>query len=413
MEHFEPPKYIASLIAAINDGAKSAQLGALAFVAVGIFLLASTFAASDEDLLLNHSVAISQLGGVSVPVVFAFGLAPLILLAAHVYTLLRYDMLRGNVRRFVADLTVMVDLESDRERCRQLLANVEFIQAMVTPPGSSASSPLFRVVTWTILAWFPVTVLLIVQTGSLRLQHETINTIHHVCLALDLLLLGWFGFFPRLTWRGRFAVFGRMPLGRAARGFALGLMALVAAIDLAWLRVPGPDEPTLIFVRQSSPATENWGTLLGYAYRRRDPGPPATLAAVPLAFLEQPVDLVLCPALRWGCRFLSVPNRPLTTKVWDPASFIALRAGEEATDARLAGIERANLAGRNLRFADLHESELFGADLTGADLRRASLLRSNMQKAKFPDAHLEGADLRGAHLEGARPAVLILAFRVF
>jgi hypothetical protein len=36
MDTFEPPKYITSLIAAINDGAKSAQTGALAFAAIGL-----------------------------------------------------------------------------------------------------------------------------------------------------------------------------------------------------------------------------------------------------------------------------------------------------------------------------------------------------------------------------------------
>ena len=41
MEPFEPLKYIARLTAAINDGAKSAQLGALAFTAIGLFLLAT------------------------------------------------------------------------------------------------------------------------------------------------------------------------------------------------------------------------------------------------------------------------------------------------------------------------------------------------------------------------------------
>jgi hypothetical protein len=53
MEQFEPPKYMASLIAAVNDAAKSAQLGALTFVAIGLFLLATAFSASDEDLLLE------------------------------------------------------------------------------------------------------------------------------------------------------------------------------------------------------------------------------------------------------------------------------------------------------------------------------------------------------------------------
>jgi hypothetical protein len=76
MEPFAAPPYIKDLIAAINDGAKSAQLGALAFTAIGLFLLATAFSATDEDLLLNRALTISQLGGAAVPVVFAFGLAP-------------------------------------------------------------------------------------------------------------------------------------------------------------------------------------------------------------------------------------------------------------------------------------------------------------------------------------------------
>jgi hypothetical protein len=47
----------------VNDGAKSAQLGALAFTAIGLFLLATAFSATDEDLLLNRALTISQLGG--------------------------------------------------------------------------------------------------------------------------------------------------------------------------------------------------------------------------------------------------------------------------------------------------------------------------------------------------------------
>jgi hypothetical protein len=71
MDPFAPPPYIEKLIAAINDGAKSAQLGALTFAAIGLFLLATAFSATDEDLLLNRALTISQLGGTAVPVVFA------------------------------------------------------------------------------------------------------------------------------------------------------------------------------------------------------------------------------------------------------------------------------------------------------------------------------------------------------
>ena len=143
MEAFEPPKYTASLIAAVNDGAKSAQLGALAFTAIGLFLLATAFSASDEDLLLNRALTISQLGGAAVPVVFAFGLAPAIFVAVHFYTLIRYDMLAGNIRQFVEDLAVTVRIEADRDRCRQLLANVEFVNALTMPKWSRTSSWMF------------------------------------------------------------------------------------------------------------------------------------------------------------------------------------------------------------------------------------------------------------------------------
>jgi hypothetical protein len=92
MDSFEPPKYLASLIAAINDGAKAAQTGALAFAAVGLYLLATAFSATDEDLLLDRTLAISQLGA-QISVTVSFAMMPILFLALHVFTLIRYDML--------------------------------------------------------------------------------------------------------------------------------------------------------------------------------------------------------------------------------------------------------------------------------------------------------------------------------
>jgi hypothetical protein len=81
MEAFEPPKYIASLIAAVNDGAESAQAGAFLFLLVGLYLLATAFSASDEDFLLGRAVTISQIGA-SLPVSFSFAIAPMVLMRA-------------------------------------------------------------------------------------------------------------------------------------------------------------------------------------------------------------------------------------------------------------------------------------------------------------------------------------------
>jgi hypothetical protein len=113
MDTFEPPKYLSSLIAAVNDGAKAAQTGAFAFALVGLYLLATAFSASDEDLLLDRTLAISQLSA-QIPVTVSFAMMPILFVALHVFTLIRYDMLAANVRQFSADLAKMVLFEADR-----------------------------------------------------------------------------------------------------------------------------------------------------------------------------------------------------------------------------------------------------------------------------------------------------------
>jgi hypothetical protein len=74
---FEPPKYVSSLIDAINDGAKAAQAGALVFLLVGVYLLATAFSSNDEDLLRGKTVTILQIGA-SLPITFSFAIAPLV-----------------------------------------------------------------------------------------------------------------------------------------------------------------------------------------------------------------------------------------------------------------------------------------------------------------------------------------------
>ncbi|MGH7062841.1 MAG: hypothetical protein ACREET_02045, partial [Stellaceae bacterium] len=109
---YEPPKYLSSLIAAVNDGAKIAQSGALAFALVGIYLLATAFSATDEDLLRGRAVIISQIGA-SLPPAVSFAIAPLVFVFLHIYTLARYDMLALNVRQFLVEMEKLVVWEVD------------------------------------------------------------------------------------------------------------------------------------------------------------------------------------------------------------------------------------------------------------------------------------------------------------
>jgi Pentapeptide repeats (8 copies) len=404
---FETPKYIASLIAAINDGAKSAQAGSLAFIALGIFILATTFSATDEDLLLNHAITISQIGA-QIPVVVSFGLAPVVFLGVHLYTLIRFDMVGSNIRRLSQDLRAAVPIEEDRDRCRQLLANVEFVQALMTPRGSVASSPIFAWAAWFAIAGFPVMVLLLVQIGSLRLQHLPVNIVNHICLLSDLGLLVWF--FSRQ--RGRYDESQRRRLGVLLWIWIPVIM--VSAIDLLWLHIPGDAAADTVRSnivnnvelrrqrQQRHSAIETLAATFGDiqpVYK----SPRILLAAI----FDQPVDLILCGYIHWGCRYLIADYRTLVIKAWDTSRLVELRAGKEATADRIAAIEPVSLRGRVLRFAGLAGSFLYAAnlieaDFRGADLAGANLASANLQCANLNNADLSGANLRGAQLSGVR-----------
>jgi uncharacterized protein YjbI with pentapeptide repeats len=371
-EAFEPPKYLASLIAAANDGAKSAQNGALAFSLVGLYLLATAFSTTDEDLLLEHTMPVSQIG-VQVPVVFSFAIAPAVFLFLHLYTLIRYDMLAANLRQLRTDLAASSIRRADQERCRQLLANVEFVQAYTAPRDSSLYSQLYPLVAWLLLAGFPVATLLAVQISSLRYQSYAVTGSQQVCIAVDIMLLIWFAYRQRqrreasrntvlLRW-GRYSV---PPL----------LAVVVLAVDLLYLNVPGPSEQT-----------------------------PRNLAPIWDEAYKQPLDLVLCPALHWGCRYLTVDHRTLVGHVWSSQAIADLRA-EQTGDLKksLAAVEGIFLRNRALRFANFNESALYNADMIGADISQATFNNTELQGARLIGSHLSRAELTRANLAEANLA---------
>lgn len=368
---FEPPKYLASLIAAINDGAKAAQGGALFFALVGVYLLATAFSASDEDLLRGRTVAISQIGA-TLPVGFSFAIAPFVFVFLHIYTLARYYMLATNVRQFLEELDRTVPLETDRERCRQLLANVEFIQALVAPRGSRLYSRVWRWLVRAVIAGFPVFVLLLVQMNALRYQSALITRVQQLVLLVELFALFWFS--HRNPLKRPALQPGRRSMRIWRWACLLGLPATVMVLNVVYLS-PAPAGADPYLVRSSK---------------------------VDLAHAASyPLDAVLCPLLQWGCRYLRVDHRTLVDHVWDDKAIVELRSGSSEKAKALAAVEGLVLRDRSFRFAALDESSLFAADLTGADLRKASLHNAALPEAKLAMARLEGVDLTKAQLEGA------------
>jgi uncharacterized protein YjbI with pentapeptide repeats len=388
MDAFEPPKYIASLIAAINDGAKAAQTGALAFSAIGLYLIATAFSTTDEDLLLQHTTSIAQFG-VQVSVVFSLAIAPLIFVALHIFTLIRYDLLATNLRQFRADLGAMVLSNADRERCRQLLANVEFVIARVAPRDSPLQSRLFAWVSFGIIGVLPVAVLIAVQVSALRYQSDVINWAQRGAVVVDLFLLVWFYRRERLA-----KATGRASTTATRRVWIGVLWAPVAIImaDVAWLKVPHPDTDGAELVRAGD-------IVLAWRFL------PALWQVV-----SRPLDVLVCPLSHgWGCRFLRIDHRMLVGHVWKSEAIADLRRGDVLPDetyrgdrqTALAAVEGVFLRNRLLRFAFLSESHLYGADLIGADLTGADLNDADLTGAKLAGAHLKDANLSRVHLTGA------------
>jgi hypothetical protein len=408
MEAFEPPKYLASLIAAVNDGAKSAQAGAFLFLLVGLYLLATAFSASDEDLLLGRAVTISQIGA-SLPVSFSFAIAPLVFVFLHINTLVRYDLLAKNVQQFRTELRNTVPLEADRERCRQLLANVEFIVALTAPRSSALYSRFWPWLFRSIIAVFPVAVLLLVQINALRYQSDLIVWVQRTWLALDLVALVWF-FARNPPYGGRIERAAIKTTQRVVHwGLVTSLPVLIIVLNLWWLQtVPADAEPKVV---RYDPLRTN----LSWVQRARDP-----------------LDLLLCPTVNWGCRFLRVDHRLLVDKVRDEKALGVLRMdipklkevlSQEAPGddpepkakahytRAMAAMEGVFLRRRSLRFALLDESQLYAADLIAADLQNASFAFAKLQGAHLSGANLSFADLgaadlsdaylRGANLSGA------------
>ena len=453
---FEPPKYVTSLIAAVSDGAKAAQAGMLFFLLAGLYLLATAFGATDEDILLGKTVTIVQIGA-SLPVSFSFAIAPMVFVFLHVYALVRYDMLAANVRQLLAELRDTVAREANRERCRQLLSNVEFVQTLVVEPGSRFYSPIWRFLVWLLLAVLPVTTLLVVQINALRYQSDLIVWVQRLWLLTDLVVLVWF--FHRNPLREAILPPGRW-IAHARRWAALlWLPATVAGLNLLYLNVVSPEQDVRL-VRYERPnvfgPSRTLPIISAGSFKRvhetvdvnfRQHYPyltfllkltgwtlDVTLNAHPfLAWLEdgikQPLDVFPCPILKWGCRYLRVDHRTLVDHVWDVKAISALQTDGTRREEAMASIEGVVLRDRSLRFAVLDESRLYAADLSGTDLRNASLKRAqlpgarlvgtgtNLEGANLTEADLTGANLSGADLEGAelqgvrlRGAILIAAY---
>jgi uncharacterized protein YjbI with pentapeptide repeats len=315
----------------------------------------------------------------------------------HASLLMRYSMLVTGLRRFCDDLEKTVP-EVDRNRCRDLLTNVDFVLMIAgqDDPGLRRKTRLYRVNLFVSLAALPVAVMLALQISFLRYQSEAITRTQQVVLAADLLMLVifYYGLWRR-TQRPRRSRRLHDRVLRVASYSVLPLLILI--INLSYFGVPDASARTVRYY--------DW--LKYYDWRNNNTPPPwwhwQRLAT-------QPLDLVVCPNARWGCRYLDLSNRALVGKTASNA-IEELRTRPENINKALSEFDALSARNRTLRFANFNQARAYAIDLVGSDLRQASFWSASLQGAKFSYAHMEGAnlelaqlqqaDLNWAHLKGA------------
>ena len=230
--------------------------------------------------------------------------------------------------------------------------------ALTAPRGSALYSRLWPWLFRGIVAVFPVAVLLLVQINALRYQSDLIVSVQRTWLALDLVALVWF--FRRNAVDG-----SAWPKRRPARirrwaGLLWAPVFIVAVNGLYLSTVP--DNTDVNLVRYNPVVSKpGWLTYAG----------------------GNPLDLVLCPWLNWGCRFLRVDHRTLVDKARDEKALGVLRMAAtapgnnseqkaKAEQAKaMAAIEGVFLRDRSLRFAVIAESRLYAADLIGDSIDKS------------------------------------------
>lgn len=370
----QPSKYLSALISSVNDGAKAVQTSTVALSFVGLYLAAASISINDEDIFRGSSFQISQLGGVSIPIVASFILGPIVFLLLHIQLLLRYRNLAESVCALSAELHPLN--ENDQARCLRLVTSVDFVRMILRWKFKKDISSFDQFTVFLTTTLLPLAVLLIVQISFVRYQNIGITGLQMTVLLVELAALTAFHYWLE----GKKDVGGsRTMKGKLHHGLLVGAFPLaVAMFGLVYVRVPAVDDAGIRF--WDLPKSEQERSL-------------------PRRLVDQPLDLVLCPELEWGCRYLRLNNRKLVgTQTREDALW---KVVTESRAGALAAIDGLSLRGRALRYANFNGSRALKVDLVGNDLRHASFWNAAFQGASLSFAKLQSANLERAQLQEA------------
>ncbi len=439
---------IDALVRGIDRAGTDAMRSLALLLTVCLVFMATIVETSHQDIFLNTSKALPQIG-TALPLIGIYTVVPVAIAILHLHAVLQVDAVATRVR----ELCRLIDEEIVPERVAVLdrLSPALLVQWVLAPQRRPPiPALLLSVLVVLMLVVVPLGTLLAAQIRFLPYHDGLVTAIHRLLILLDILVL--FAVLGRHVGAPRRA---RAAAGRDGRApprlqptrpftvvsgvFAFGVFVFAVFVanlpgggierGMVWVsaRVGGAD-------LQAQDCRESpWPNLLRVtslplAGTSNPPGAaPASRRAICLVHLLTEAPSRFAPYLR-----RNLVLREATISAGGPsAELIAREEPREAWRIAAAGLD---VSGRDLRYADLTGIHLRGVDLRGADLEGAILAHARLKYASLGDIPLHevgrcppgvpvstvdgidycgtvlrGADLRDAELLGAELHRTVLA----
>jgi uncharacterized protein YjbI with pentapeptide repeats len=439
---------------AVDDAASVGGGLWLSYLFVLFYLAVAAGAVTHEDLFFERAVKLPFLTGIELPLIAFFGLAPILFVIVHAYTLVhlvmlkRYHQALHDPARGVADAA--------RESLQWQLPSNIFIQFLAGPQKvrEGAFGRLLRAIAWITLVIAPVLLLLLLQIQFLPFHSLFVTWIQRIALLVDLALVWW-------LWRkilsGREIDGGCRLAARLWRPLGLALSLGVLLFSVTVVTFPGESQEELLPSWPILPVMDEWGKPATEADVRGNPRtgslqdwvvnakrvslhdwlfdatpdettrrrlPFSSTLVLPSVNIYEGLGIDDPEKAKWHDFVFRVRGRDLRGAILDFAIlpkvdfegadlrrvllFGAQLQGASLNHARLQGasLDLAQLQGASLVLAQLqgallHQTQLQGALLFGAQLQGASITGARLQGAQLDAANLQGASLEGAQLQGA------------
>ncbi len=435
------------LVDAIGRAATDVGRSSALLLTVCLIFLATIIETSHQDIFLNTSKPLPQIG-TRLPLVGIFVVVPLAIALLHGAALLQVR----NLLLRVHELLALVRDRPERDTIMDQLPTALVVQwAVAGVQRRDRSSHLLSLLVAFTLVGVPLGTLLLAQLRFLPFHDPLVTWLHRGLILIDvvtiwaMLHVAWRGAAPaapidhRLqptrTWsllNGCFAgvvlavafVVATLPDEHLERALVSASAATVTRLDNALAGGPPPAEGAALVAEDITPSASDTPACSGWTLN------PLRLFAVTSVGEAKPRHMLCITYLvaEHPDRSLLFARRNLVLReaaiaISTPSPELIKQVGEaEAWRLMAAAIQ---VAGRDLRYADLTGTHLPGVNLRGADLRGAKLVYTRLAFAELGDYHagemrgcpsevsstwkgvtlcntrLEGADLSNADLRGA------------